>query len=98
MTHLLKSNFGRFRIVAFFEGLSYLALFFITMPLKYIYGMGELNKIVGMAHGVLFILYALLLIPVKSEENWSYRKTFKAFIASLLPFGTFWAEKNLYHK
>ena len=47
---LMKTPLGRFRILAFMEGLSYLAILFITMPLKYLYEMPLPNLVVGMAH------------------------------------------------
>lgn len=47
------------------------------------------NKILGMVHGVLFIAYIFYLIQVRSEKNWDLKKTSLAFLASLLPFGTF---------
>ena len=53
---LFKSPLGRFRILAFMEGLSFLLILFITMPLKYLYEMPEPNLVVGMAHGVLFVV------------------------------------------
>ncbi len=90
-----KSIFSRFRLVAFLEGCSYL-LFAITMPLKYKLDMPKPNYIVGMAHGVLFILYIVLLIQVSVQYKWSFKKIVVSFIASLLPFGTFWAAKKIY--
>ena len=91
---MLKSSLGRLRIVGYAEGVSYL-LFGITMPLKYMYEIPGPNKIIGMIHGLLFVLYTLMLIQVKIELRWGFMKTFLAFIASLLPFGTFIADKKL---
>jgi integral membrane protein len=59
------------------------------MPLKYIMDQPLPVRITGMAHGVLFIAFIFYLMLVKSEFNWSAKKTLVAFIASLLPFGTF---------
>ena len=53
-----------FRATAILEGISYLALFGITMPLKYWAGIPEPNKIVGYAHGVLFIAFIILTVLV----------------------------------
>lgn len=92
-----KSIFSRFRLVAFLEGCSYL-LFAITMPLKYKLDMPTPNYIVGMAHGVLFVLYVALLILVAAQYKWSFKKIVLSFIAALLPFGTFWAAKKVYPK
>jgi integral membrane protein len=51
------------RILGNIEGVSYLLLLFIAMPMKYYFGMPMAVKIVGMAHGVLFVAYCLLLAP-----------------------------------
>jgi integral membrane protein len=97
MSDLLKNSIGRFRIIAFIEGCSFLLLGF-TMILKYGYSMPKPNYVVGMAHGVLFILYVLLLLQVAFVYKWSFLKTGLAFIASLIPFGTFYADKKMFSK
>ena len=86
-----------FKITAFAEGCSFIA-FALTMPLKYMYQIPMPNKIVGMAHGILFMAYCVLLIMVAIKYKWSIIKTGLAFIASLMPFGTFIAAKHLYDK
>lgn len=54
------------------------------------------NRIVGMAHGVLFVAYIFLLIQVALELRWKFGKVVLAFVASLVPFGTFYADKKIY--
>ncbi|WP_400192219.1 DUF3817 domain-containing protein [Hymenobacter sp. B81] len=95
---LLSSSLGRLRVVGFLEGLSFLVLLGIAMPLKYVLGMPEAVRAVGMAHGLLFVLYVLLVIMVTIEFSWSLRKAALAFLASLVPFGTFWADKKLFRE
>lgn len=92
---LSKSALGRLRIVAFLEGCSYLLLGF-TMILKYKFSMPLPNYIVGSAHGFLFVLYVLLLFQVAFLHRWNLLKMFLAFVASLVPFGTFYADKKLF--
>ena len=92
---LAETLLGRFRIVAFLEGCSYLLLG-ITMILKYKYLMREPNYIVGMIHGFLFMLYVVMLLMIWRKYKWSFGKTTLAFIASLVPFGTFVADKKLF--
>ena len=92
---LLKTAIGRLRIVAFLEGCSYLLLG-ITMILKYHYAMPKPNYIVGLAHGILFILYVGLLLQVSFLHRWNLLKIVGAFVASLIPFGTFYADKALF--
>ncbi len=94
---LLKTALGRLRIVAFMEGCSFLLLG-LTMILKYKFSLPQPNYIVGLAHGILFILYIVLLLQVSFLNRWSIFKTFMAFLASLIPFGTFYADKVLFRK
>lgn len=89
---------NNFRFVAFAEGVSYLALSLISMPLKYIWGIREVNYVVGLAHGVLFVVYCLMLIVLAKKYQWSIKVVFLLFIASLLPFGTFIADKRFLKK
>ncbi len=83
-----------FRATAILEGISYLALFGITMPLKYWAEILEPNKVVGYAHGVLFIAYVVVAIIFCWERKWSIKRFIVLFLASLLPFGTFYADKK----
>jgi len=64
-------NLKNFRIVAILEGISYLLLA-VTMYYKYILGNGLPNKIVGMIHGILFILYVIIAFALRKEQKWSH--------------------------
>ena len=97
VNQLLKTALGRLRIVAFIEGCSFLLLGF-TMILKYKFSMLQPNYVVGLAHGILFVLYIVLLLQVSFLHRWSILKMLMAFIASLIPFGTFYADKVLFRK
>jgi integral membrane protein len=94
---LLKTALGRLRIVAFIEGCSYLLLGF-TMILKYQFSMPQPNYLVGLAHGILFVIYIVLLLQVSFIHRWNLLKIFLAFLASLIPFGTFYADKVLFRQ
>lgn len=80
----------RLKIIALLEGISFLVLLLIAMPLKYLADEPWLTKQVGMAHGVLFVLYVILVIEVKLAMDWSIKKMLIALGASLVPFGTFY--------
>jgi integral membrane protein len=88
----LKTPEGRFYAIAFLEGVSYLILLFIAMPLKYFADQPEMVKKVGMGHGLLFVLFVLTLVQAATEDNWGWKKPILGFVSSLLPFGTFWFE------
>lgn len=85
----------RFRQVAVLEGISYLLLLFIAMPLKYMADIPEAVKYTGWTHGLLFVLYAALLIQVWQQYNWKFSKAVVVFVASLIPFAPFWVDKKL---
>lgn len=87
---------GRLKLLAWIEGISFLVLLFVTMPLKYFADMPGPNKTVGMAHGALFILYILFLLLAVEEYNWKRSVFWKGMLASVVPFATFWAEKRLF--
>ena len=95
LKNLAKSAIGRLRIIGFAEGCSFLLLS-ITMVLKYKYGMPKPNYIVGLSHGLLFILYVILVLQVAFLQKWSLLKIALALAASLIPFGTFYADKKLF--
>jgi integral membrane protein len=82
-----------FRWIAIAEGISYIA-FFITMPLKYMMEILWPNKIVGIAHGILFIVYVVYAYLVTEEQKWTMKRFVLLFIASLLPFATFYVERK----
>jgi integral membrane protein len=77
------------------EGVSYLLLLGLAMPLKYIWGYPMAVKIVGMAHGVLFLAYCLYLIPCIQAHRWSLKFSFALFLATLIPFGTFVTDRKI---
>lgn len=92
------SEIGRFRTVAIFEGISFLLLLFIAMPLKYAANIPEAVDIMGWIHGILFITYMFTGLHVKIEHNWSLKKTALAVVASIIPFGPFILDKKILQK
>jgi len=89
------SSLSFLRILGNVEGVSYLLLLGLAMPLKYIWGYPMAVKIVGMAHGVLFLAYCLYLIPCMKAHRWSLRFSFVLFLATLIPFGTFATDRKI---
>ena len=83
-----------FKIIAWLEGVSLVALLFFAMPMKYILNNEIYVKHIGMAHGILFILYIALATLLKIEQNWNFKKYVIICIASFLPFGTFYVENK----
>jgi integral membrane protein len=85
----------RFRWISLIEGISFLVLLFIAMPLKYTMDMPLAVTYVGWAHGALFILYIYLVFPTARSLKWEFSRTLFAIIASVIPFGPFIFDRNL---
>ena len=83
-----------FRIIAFVEGISYLLLLFIAVPIKYLLSNDSFVKLLGMPHGVFFIIYILLAIRFVLIKKTSIKDSMIILIASLIPFGTFYVDKK----
>ncbi len=86
---------NRFRYIALAEGISYLFLLFIAMPLKYFAQIPEFVKYGGWVHGLLFVIYIIVLLQVWVKYKWSFWKVTLIFIASLLPFAAIYVEIKL---
>ena len=83
------------RILGNIEGVSYLLLLGIAMPMKYLLDMPMAVKVVGMAHGVLFLAYCLLLAICMKNFKWKFGFGLYLFISTLIPFGTFVTDRKL---
>lgn len=86
------------RLSGLLEGISFLLLLGIAMPLKYIAGIPEPVAIIGWAHGILFVWYIASVFMARSEYNFTLQQTAIALAGSVLPFGTFYADKKFFRK
>jgi integral membrane protein len=87
-----------FRLVSLLEGVSYILLLFIAVPLKYWGSDEQYVKLLGMPHGLLFIGYIILSFLIKDDENWTRNDFGIVLISSVLPFGTFYINKKYLKK
>lgn len=92
---MFKNKMDTLIKVGFAEGVSFILLLFVAMPLKYMMGIPVATKIVGMLHGFLFLWFLYALYEASREYNFSMKLIMVSFIASILPFGTFLLEKRL---
>jgi integral membrane protein len=91
----LHRAIGRLRVIAFLEGVSYLLLLGIAMPLKYLAGMPTAVRVTGLAHGLLFIAFVAAVIHVAAMLRWDRSRIIGALVASVVPFGTFVLDRRL---
>ncbi len=83
------------RLVSFLEGVSFLVLLYAAIYEKRIKGNEDAIALPGMIHGVLFVMFCLLLLYVWLDRGWSVKKAGFAFVCSLLPFAPFYLERKL---
>ena len=85
------------RVIAWMEGVSFL-LFGVSMPLKYGFDITEPNYVIGMVHGILFVIYNLLILKHSKLKNWSIREIIFLCFLSLVPFGTFYGDHKYFKR
>jgi integral membrane protein len=86
---------GRLRIIGIIEGVSFLLLLGVAMPLKYLAGLPQVVTMVGWIHGLLFMAFCVALTQAHQEAKWTLWRTGGVLIAALLPFGPFVIDKSL---
>lgn len=90
-----KTPLGRLRLLGVGEGASFLVLLLVAMPLKYLADWPLAVRVVGLAHGVLFMLYVWAAIQATLEYRWSAGRFALLLLASVLPGGPFVADARL---
>lgn len=82
------------RITSYLEGISYLLLLGVGVPLKYMANDPSWVKALGMPHGVLFMAYLFIAIVIRQKMNWDNKTMLIVLMASVIPFGTFYVDKK----
>jgi integral membrane protein len=68
---------------------------FVAMPLKHLFGLPLLTRVLGGLHGLLFLLFVAALARAASEREWSRSKSLLALASALIPGGGFWLDRRL---
>ena len=90
-----RTEFGRLRLCGWIEGISYLLLLGVAMPLKYMMDMPMAVRWVGMAHGLLWVLYVGMLFSMYLGHKIFLKHLLGGLFASVMPFGPFVFERYL---
>jgi integral membrane protein len=77
------------------EAVSFLLLLGVAMPLKYFAGMPQAVKVVGWAHGALFVAFGAALLLTTVVAKWPPSRAALVFVAALLPFGPFVVDRRM---
>ena len=91
----MKNKIRWLRKAGIMEGISFLVLLCIAMPLKYIFHQPMTVKIFGWMHGILFVSFLFLAWEVKTDRNKNFKWFAIAFFAAIIPTGTFFFDKRL---
>lgn len=92
---MLKNPVSLLRVVSLSEGISYLVLLGIAMPLKYGANMPEAVRIVGAIHGALFVILCIALLRAALAARWPISRAGLVFLASLIPFAPLWLDRRM---
>ena len=93
MSELLK-----FKLINKIEGISYIILIFIAMPMKNYFGYPIATKIVGSIHGILVFAFLYQIFEAKKEAGFTWKETGFYTLLSLIPFGSFYTDSLLAKK
>ena len=85
----------RFRMIGIAEGISFLILLLIAMPLKYYFKIPEAVKFAGWLHGALFITFLYFAFEVMGTYKKNFGWFVKVFLAAIIPLGTFILDRQL---
>lgn len=92
---MLFNAFGWFRFITIVEGISYVLLLGVGLPIKFLLDNEEITKILGSLHGFLFIVFGLLLLWMGKRKGWTLIQMALIFIGSLIPFGNFFIDRKI---
>ena len=92
------SELKKFKLINKIEGISFLILLFIAMPMKYYAGIPAATKIIGMLHGVLVFAFIYQIFEARKESGFTWKEMGQYTLFSLIPFGSFYTDKLLAKK
>lgn len=95
----MSDTIKMFRWISLLEGLSFILLVFIAVPIKHIYHNPFWVRAIGPVHGLLFILFVFYSFQLQDIYQWKFKeKTWKVLLSGFLPFGTFYMDYKLFHQ
>lgn len=83
------------RWIGIAEGVSFLVLLLVAMPLKYMFDYPMPVKVTGWAHGLLFMLYVAAVFRAAFALKWKLSRMALFLAASVLPLATFYLDRSL---
>lgn len=93
-TSQLHGETGAFRVVAFVEAVTYLVLLGASFVKRVLDGT-DVVPVVGLVHGLVFLVYLVLVLRIREGQGWRLGRTILVIVASAIPLGGFWAGREL---
>lgn len=87
-----------FRYIGVLEGITTVALVFVAMPAKYVFGYPQLVPTVGLVHGIAFVVYLLAMMSMLPGQGLTAAQWARTFMAAFIPLGTFLNDPMLKRK
>lgn len=85
----------RLRLASIPEALSFPALLIFGTGFRIALDYDSLVMPLGMLHGVLFVIYVVLLLDVWNRTKWPVKRVAFFFLLAILPFGGLYGDKVL---
>ena len=92
---LISQPLDRLRLASLLDGISFLVLLGIAMPLKYLAGMPLAVRIVGSIHGALFLALCGFLLVALIKKRLSFWHCVIVFFCAVTPFAPFFLDHKL---
>jgi integral membrane protein len=83
-----------FRKVAYVEAVSFLVLLGASFVKRVIEG-PDLVPVVGLVHGLIFLVYVVFVLKVREGQGWGLGRTIWVIVAAAIPFGGFFVGRDL---
>ncbi|MDQ0660809.1 DUF3817 domain-containing protein [Paenibacillus sp. W2I17] len=84
---MLHSTLGRFRLMLWLQGISYVLLLFVAFPLRDAGVMPQAVTWFGNLYGFLFLMYLLFMVTMYTSQKWRLRRPIALFFVSFIPLG-----------
>lgn len=96
MKNYFTTSIGRLRLFAFLESISLIVLVFVALPMKHLFHIPMLVKVMGPVHGSLFLLFVFNALNVGIEQKWKFKEvTWKLLLACFIPFGLIYVDYKI---
>ena len=92
---MTRGALTRYRVMAWVTGVMLLLLVFVAMPMKYLGDDDSLVRVVGVAHGWLYLVYLVTALTLAYQARWRPVRTILVLLAGTIPFASFVAERKV---